>query len=130
MRQDPLILTLDTEVDRKVALCILLPFLLSAFIVVFALFGAATQEFNYAVWVRKTSYLPAITELYRNFYRWGFALPVGLIILGVFLIRKPFCRLGGIMFFVGTEFVILTFWLAFSALAFYIGNQSFFVSIR
>ena len=119
-------LTLATEVDRKVALCLLIPIILSALIVVFASFGAATQEFGYAVWVRKATCLPAITELYKAGYRWAWVLPLGLAVWAAFLVRKPSCSLGVLTLFAGTECVLLTLWVAFSALAFYLGNQSFF----
>jgi hypothetical protein len=121
-----LMVTLDTVVDRKVALCILVPFMLTVLIVVFVLYGLATLEFGYADWVRKATCLPAITEIYSAYFRWSLVLPIGLSLWGAFLIRKTSCSLGGLLLFAGTECIVLTIWTTFSVLAFFLGHQTYF----
>ena len=118
-------LSTDTEIDRKLSLLILVPLLLCAFFVALVSFGAAKLEFGYASWVRHTHYLPAITAWFRDVYCWVWGLPAVLLLWCAALVRRPFCRLGAIMVFAGTESVLLTVWTLFTILSFYLGNQTF-----
>lgn len=115
----------DTAVDRKLALCVIIPLLLYSLIVVYATTGVASLEFKYAVWAGKAQYLPAMTELYRTVYRWGWVLPIGVGVWSGFLLRKPSCAMGGIALLAGMEGLLLTLWIVFTVVAFYLGNQSF-----
>jgi hypothetical protein len=123
-------LTFCTEVDRRLALCIIIPLLLCAVLVVIATTGTARLEFGYSIWIRKTSYLPKITEVFRDCYQWGAILPVGLSLWSFALTRKPRCKLGALTLFVATEALLLTGWVLFAVLSFYLSNQAFFFELQ
>ena len=127
MQRGQVMLDLNTEVERRLSLSILSPLLVCAILVVFGVAAAARLEFTYSAWVKKAHYLPAITEAFRNLYRCGWGLPVSLVLWSVALVRKPSCKLGALVFLVGTAVVALTGWVLFALLSFYLCNQTFIV---
>lgn len=123
-------LMIATEVDRKVALSLLVPLILSALIVVYVTVGAATLEFTYAEWTRTQIDLPPIIHFYRCVYRWAWVLPIAVAGWSIILVRKQFCSLGHIIILAGTECVLLTMWSSLTLLAFYLCNQTFFLALH
>ena len=123
-------LNLDTEIERNLALCLIIPLLLCVLITVYVSIGAATVEFKHAMWTSVVQNPPALGNFYRSHFRWGWFLPITAFGWGTFLIRKPCCRLKDIVFLVGTESVLLSLWISLTALSFYLCNQSFRCDIR
>jgi hypothetical protein len=46
------------------------------------------------------------------------------------LTRKPRCKLGALTLFVATEALLLTGWVLFAVLSFYMSNQAFFIEFQ
>ena len=118
-------LTFGTEVERRLVVIVLIHLLLCSVLAVIASAGAATLEFTYSAWARQARYMPVITEAFRNVYRWGWGIPIGLALWSIVLVWKPACKLGALLLLAGTEVVLIVGWCFFALLSFYLGNQSF-----
>lgn len=125
-------LAAQAPVERRLALLVLFTPTLCLLLVVFVACGAATMEFE-RKWVpedpeyRKDfrTYSPIIYVFYSDVYAYAWGAPVLAVIWAAWLLRKPYCSLRSLALYVAILCVFITFWVLFTLLAFYLGNQTF-----
>jgi len=112
-----------TMVGRRLIMIIVAPVLCGMVLVVYASYGAGYLEFTHALPRRDLWDLPQLTDWYRSLYAWGWFGPALSSLAAIVLVCRRQCTIGSLASLIGFMVIFTTFWLVFTLLALYIGNQ-------
>ncbi len=119
--------TTGTQVERRLAIVVVLTTMVCLIVTVFAAYCAATLEFTCAVSIVENHAIPEFTSVYGDVYVCAWGVPAIGMIWGLWLARKPCCSLLSLTVYVAAACIFMVSWLVYTLLAFYLVNQSFLV---
>lgn len=125
-------LSRDTQIDRTLTVAVVSGLLAIQLTVLYGAYIAARMEFTHGVRSVRLQRqgigesTPALTVMYRSAYPYSWWWLAVSVAWAGWISRRRCCSLLTLVWYIGVCLELVVFWLMFTLLALYLGNQEFY----